>query len=544
MSNLTTEQMMLINNLVYLDRFDDANNSFIRDDNEGMSVGDYVDRILSNPDCLKDDANYDYGMTGAEIRQTLNAIKNDPVLCDYVIKSANDGSNMPRNGKSVVLVNDSTHDAVVAFKGTEGNQEWVDNMNGLYQDPTADQQAAYDWFKSEAADLDGYDITVTGHSKGGNKAKYITIMDEEGLVDNCVSFDGQGFSDEFMENHSDLIAANQDKIHNVCAESDFVNLLLNDVGSKQYYEGSNYGSLGFGENHSPNCPFFFDDNGNLYLKPADGQDPTMEQLDEILNSFIRSCPSEERENLANMMGELIVGAMGKDPDAVIAALTDEKYKDSASDLLAYVLKYKQDHPEFMDGLEKILTGNGIDPMIVKIADVITNNDLLMKLIAEHPDQVMWALNKLGLLDDDMMAYLKAHPEIFALLLDSIGKMKDVDTSKYDGKDIVIPSTAGRAQNGGMAGSNTTFFIDVAKVRAYIAVLEECRAKLIKDLADLNEVIAGLDFTIRVLVEFSLIGIRVKMILEIAQLSKFISALTQICNLYEAAENAILQAMGH
>ena len=53
---------------------------------------------------------------------------------------------------------------------------------------------------------------MTGHSKGGNKAKYITLMDD--TVDHCVSFDGQGFSDEFMETYSDEIAARQHKIEN------------------------------------------------------------------------------------------------------------------------------------------------------------------------------------------------------------------------------------------------------------------------------------------------------------------------------------------
>lgn len=35
-------------------------------------------------------------------------------------------------------------------------------------------------------------ITVTGHSKGGNKAK-------DNSVDICIAFDGQGFSDEFID---------------------------------------------------------------------------------------------------------------------------------------------------------------------------------------------------------------------------------------------------------------------------------------------------------------------------------------------------------
>ena len=40
------------------------------------------------------------------------------------------------------------------------------------------------------------ELTVTGHSKGANKAMYTTIMCNN--VTRCVSFDGQGFSKEFL----------------------------------------------------------------------------------------------------------------------------------------------------------------------------------------------------------------------------------------------------------------------------------------------------------------------------------------------------------
>lgn len=76
-------------------------------------------------------------------------------------------------------------------------------------------------------------VTVTGHSKGGNKAKYITVLDSS--VDRCVSFDGQGFSDEFMTEYQEQISQNQNKIENHNVDYDYVNLLLNDVGNKTYY---------------------------------------------------------------------------------------------------------------------------------------------------------------------------------------------------------------------------------------------------------------------------------------------------------------------
>ena len=43
-------------------------------------------------------------------------------------------------------------------------------------------------------------IIVTGHSKGGNKAQYVTINSKyNDLIDKCFSFDGQGMSPEAIE---------------------------------------------------------------------------------------------------------------------------------------------------------------------------------------------------------------------------------------------------------------------------------------------------------------------------------------------------------
>lgn len=43
----------------------------------------------------------------------------------------------------------------------------------------------------------GNDLTVSGHSKGGNKAQYVTIVTDR--VERCLSQDGQGFSPEFLK---------------------------------------------------------------------------------------------------------------------------------------------------------------------------------------------------------------------------------------------------------------------------------------------------------------------------------------------------------
>ena len=111
----------------------------------------------------------------------------------------------------------------VVFRGS-GAGEWIDNGEGLSgipeentyntykngelvdsvtvaEDYATDQQVeALNWFNQIASE-NGWDestnITISGHSKGGNKAQFITVCSD--LVDDCYSFDGQGFSPEALD---------------------------------------------------------------------------------------------------------------------------------------------------------------------------------------------------------------------------------------------------------------------------------------------------------------------------------------------------------
>ncbi len=109
------------------------------------------------------------------------------------------------------------------------------------------------------------DITVVGHSKGGNKAQYVTVLSDK--VTRCVSMDGQGFSNEFLEKYWAEIQKKGSAIKNYSLNNVFVHILLFPVpGSEQlYFEG--YGMETGLENHSPNSFFYvIDQDGHAVLK--------------------------------------------------------------------------------------------------------------------------------------------------------------------------------------------------------------------------------------------------------------------------------------
>ncbi len=141
-----------------------------------------------------------------------------------------------------------------AFKGT-GKGEWIDNGEGLSgiaeentykfydaasnepytetvkQDHATDQQVEALNFFCETVKRNGWggdnEITVSGHSKGGNKAQFVAV--NSGLVTDCYSFNGQGFSPEALAHFKARFGADFDsrrqKIYSFSSHNDYINVL-------------------------------------------------------------------------------------------------------------------------------------------------------------------------------------------------------------------------------------------------------------------------------------------------------------------------------
>lgn len=113
---------------------------------------------------------------------------------------------------------------------------WVDNALGGVQKETVEQKNILHFYdaaiieaKKDLSENDTYSIIVSGHSKGGNLAQYVTIMRDE--VDECYSFDGQGFSDSFIKDPeiAEKIKRNGTKITNIYPQLSFVGSLFNPI---------------------------------------------------------------------------------------------------------------------------------------------------------------------------------------------------------------------------------------------------------------------------------------------------------------------------
>lgn len=305
---LSADQVYLLNTLTYISK-DGAYSA-----KSGQSVEAFVNNILNNPSVanqLSDDF-----MSADQIRTACEKIQSDPALCEMTIAHAS--RTQGRADRLIFVTPDKGEgsQAVVALEGTMGAKEWADDAYGAGPTDaygTSDgvstpcQETDMAWFESSDIQgiLSGCDkVTISGHSKGGNKAKYITVLDQNGVIDECISFDGQGFSDEFIRKYEDQIRQNQDKVTNYNNADDYVNILLNDFGQTYFIKGDKVSN--FLQNHS-----LFTLNHSLPMRDhITQQNPMLAEADVLINGYLRTLSPEDKAIFAKIFGEILVLTVG------------------------------------------------------------------------------------------------------------------------------------------------------------------------------------------------------------------------------------------
>ncbi|AZK48622.1 Mbeg1-like protein [Paenibacillus lentus] len=277
MAELEENQLLLLNNLIYLQGVADSNDKKVGDIVDSFLYGNGLDKSR-NLSKIGTDDEYPCKMSKEEWLVILRAIEKDPQLRSLKVTDGRTGTMVDQSGKTirgsdgkpleagmrVATFVDPQGDATVVFRGTGGDYEWHDNGQGGYLSDTQQQKAALNYIERSKYD----NITVTGHSKGGNKTQYVAILSDK--VDRALSFDGQGFSKEFLEKYKDQIAANAHKITSISAKDDFVNCLLNPVaGTIKYIDTEKQEQFVY--NHRPNI--VLDENGQMRETTERGEIP-------------------------------------------------------------------------------------------------------------------------------------------------------------------------------------------------------------------------------------------------------------------------------
>ena len=182
------------------------------------------------------------GMSLSEVRCVFENmdehIKEDPSFGQLSVSRTLNEDNV----RALCYTSSEDTDPVVVFRGTGGTEDaWSDNFKGAFYEDTKIQKTAYDFIRYDCGIYEN--ITVTGHSKGGNMAQYVTVMGGDRIKE-CVSYDGQGFSDDFTEKYEEEIKAASGKITSISAYNDFVNILLTCIAGTCIYVANESSAAG------------------------------------------------------------------------------------------------------------------------------------------------------------------------------------------------------------------------------------------------------------------------------------------------------------
>ena len=340
-SNLADEEIMLVEQLVYMKEGDDTP---INSEDTGKSIETllrgYTDAKLSEMDFS--------GTSDADYAAIIRYMKENDKIRRLVL----DGTMTHEDGTVLAYCfafPDNAKDALVAFSGTT-KKEWGDDFEGLTSIDTPRQIDAKRYINS----LSYENITVTGHSKGGNKAMYVTVLCDK--VSRCVSMDGQGFSLEFLNYYAPEISERAGIIKNYSVKTDFVHVLLFQLpGSQQIYcEGYRTDRPNNAARHHEGYSFFNIKDGKLVnsgngdqmlirTKDENGNDITEDPSVVMLHNFtvylMNVAPSEDKESVVGLIATAanMVMAYGCGKDEMIGYFSD--HQDELAILFAYLVKY-------------------------------------------------------------------------------------------------------------------------------------------------------------------------------------------------------------
>ena len=287
MQSLNDQQLLLLNNLMYYSRVVEVD-----------SIKELLDEIDKKP--VKE-RELSGGLEGNidGFYEMIAAIKSDPSLKNLKIEASTN-----EDGIRAACFVDSSGNATVAFRGTGGIYEaWKDNFSGVTKSDTDMQEIAAKWLENNVLTENYNDIAVTGHSKGGNLAMYVTLLLGD-RISECLAFDAQGFSDKFLLEYADLIRANEHKIRGVSAYNDFVNILM--LFGKMIYVAND--CEGIADGHSSYW---------LWKSNQDGwnevpQQPAMVQMQLAVNELLRILPEAEKKILVHGLGVIVSALMSSD----------------------------------------------------------------------------------------------------------------------------------------------------------------------------------------------------------------------------------------
>ncbi|MEB3073612.1 Mbeg1-like protein [Parvimonas sp. C2] len=307
--------LLILNCIIYVHNFE-------KDDVQEKIVGKNIYEIFDFIRNKKDSSGfYPAEINEEEFSVILNTIEHNKQIYEK-IKIVDVDNSIYGNASGTDRVVNATFlfedDLIIIYKGTAGDFEWKDNVEGTYNiTDTKQQRIALKYFDEMVKKFKNVkNIYVSGHSKGGNKAQYIGVLrGNMSKLKKVYSFDGQGFNDNFLKKYNKEIELNKYKIFNICNEYDYVNILMHSVSNKIFIksitnvgnENNRYSKIihRLGGVHSP-YSMFKNENGILTLNDVVEQSELMKNFENLFEYYNANMEEEDNKFMYYRMSLLMM----------------------------------------------------------------------------------------------------------------------------------------------------------------------------------------------------------------------------------------------
>lgn len=278
----------------------------------------------------------------------------------------------------------------VSYCGT-GDGGWIDNGQGVTQASTQQQREAagyFDYLAERYGWTEDDHIIVTGHSKGGNKSQYTTLMAENNeLIDTCYSMDGQGFSDAAIEMFKEKYGEEGyqeilDKMYAVNGYNDYVSPLINPVITPDhttYLKTTENPDGGLGGEyagfHMVNMYFRYEDGEFVsLLVPETDERGDMGDLAARLSEYLMSLPEDQKDAAAMVIMQILEGtegtAVGIDGDTVSVDDLLSFGSETLIPVIMNVIGTKEGWAVLRDLVDRISDETDIHPALIAAVGII------------------------------------------------------------------------------------------------------------------------------------------------------------------------------
>ena len=220
-----------------------------------------------------------------------------------------------RNVRAVCYTDPEDEDPVVVFRGTGGTKDaWRDNFEGAFSEDTKIQRVADDFVRFECGVYD--DIVVTGHSKGGNLAQYVTVKENNRILE-CISYDGQGFGNDLIANNKDAVNTASAKITSISAYNDFVNILLTGIAGTCLFVANGPSAAEAHSSVSLLTENTFDENGDFTSLRSQGVvSSALGHVTGLMCDLLEGASHKDKETMSDITGSAISLALTSPPDEI------------------------------------------------------------------------------------------------------------------------------------------------------------------------------------------------------------------------------------